>query len=441
MFKFLSPYLDRQTKNKIHLLFAKWAVFLHSNPSSRIKVIGVTGTQGKTTVCNMISSILDQAGLTNALETTINTRIAGENIERPADYRRTTPTAAYLQEFLDKAVKAGCSYAIIEVSSQAIDQNRIHGIKFHSLVFTNLTHEHLDYHGTKENYLNTKLKLFKNNPEANFIINADDPSWNRFYSLSGLQKYLFSIKKSVEHGAIARKILSSPSDTTFTAVSDNGQITIDLNIPGLFNVQNALAAFCVGMALEISLENIKRGIEDIRLIAGRMEPIRVSKHQNFTVLIDYAHTPDSLKNVYETVKESIKNSMGRLIAVLGATGNRDISKRPIMGAMAGHFADLVVFTNEDPYDEDPVAIMEAVAEGIHKGAEKKHQWRLNRNYWKVIDRAQAIHKAIREAKKGDVVIITGKGDESVMAVSSDKFVPFSDRNIAKQELSEIFGRK
>lgn len=442
MRKILSKLVGQQTKNKFHKLEAKWANFRHGDPSSKLKVIGVTGTKGKTTICNLIASILDEAGLKNAMETTINTKI-GDKITAHMTKSRwvTTPPASVLQSFLKKAVEAGCEYAVLEVTSQAIDQNRIYGIKFDTLIYTNLSHDHLDYHKTKENYLNAKLKLFRDNPEAKFVINTDDANWNQFYSLPSAGKLVYSVKKPIEHGAVARKILSSPNGTTFTAAFDEGQEIINLNLPGIFNVQNALAALCAGLAMGIKPEIIKKGLERVKLVAGRMEAIRVSKKQDFAVIVDYAHNPDSLKNVYETVKDGMKNTGGRLISVLGATGHRDKTKRPIMGALAGHYADQVIFTNEDPYDEDPVEIMEAVAEGIHKGATKKHQWHLNRNYWKVIDRAQAIHKAINEAKKNDVVLITGKGAEEVMAIGLDKFVPFSDREIAKSELIARFGKE
>lgn len=405
-------------------------------------MIGITGTKGKTTVANMIASVLDAAGIKNAMETTINTKIGSEFTPHTTKARWvTTPPASVTQAFLKKAAQAGCEYAILEVTSQAIDQNRIFGIHFDTLVYTNLSHDHLDYHKTKENYLNAKLKLFKDNPQAKFVVNMDDANWNKFYSQPALEKFLYSVKKPIDHGVVARKILTSPNGTTFTAAFDEGQVTLDLKLPGIFNVLNALAAFSVGLALEINPEIIKKGLENIELVAGRMEPIRVSKNQDFAAIVDYAHNPDSLKNVYETVKDGMRNTGGRLISVLGATGRRDKTKRPIMGALAGHYADLVIFTNEDPYDEDPTTIMEEVADGIHKGAVKKRQWVLNRNYWKVLDRAQAIHKAIKEAKKNDVVLITGKGAEEVMAVGADKFVPFSDREIAKTELQARFGKE
>lgn len=439
MKRYLSKIVSQPTKNEFHRLEAKWANFRNGYPARKIKVIGVTGTKGKTSVCNMIASVLDAAGIKNAMETTINTKM-GDVFTPHTEKSRwvTTPPAAVIQSFIKKAVKEKCQYVILETSSQAIDQNRIYGIKYDVLVYTNLSHEHLEYHKTKENYLNAKLKLFKDNPQAKFIINADDANWNKFYSLPASERFLYSVKKMIDHGAVARKILPGSDNITFTAAHDDGQVTINLNLPGVFNVGNALAAFCVGLALEIDPEKIRQGLENILMIAGRMEAIRASKNQDFTVIVDYAHNPDSLKNVYETVREGMKNSGGRLIAVLGATGRRDKTKRPMMGALSGHFADLVVFTDEDPYDENPTEIMEQVAEGIHQGAKKKHQWRLNRNYWKVIDRAEAIRKAIREADKNDVILITGKGAEEVMAVGADKFIPFSDRKIAREELEKRF---
>ena len=441
MKRLLSKLLPQSTKNKLHKIEARIASAKYQNPSKKIKVIGVTGTKGKTTVCNMIASVLDEAGIKNAMETTINTKIGNVvTSHKTKDRWVTTPPSNVIQSFLKKAVKEKCQYAVLEVTSQAIDQNRIWGIDFDVLVYTNLSHDHLDYHKTKENYLSAKLKVFKDNPNARFVINMDDQHWNRFYSLPSAEKFLYSVKRPIDHGAVARKILTNSDSVTFTAAHDDGQVTVSLNIPGVFNVQNALATFCTGLALEIDPEKIKSGLEKIDLIRGRMEAVKVSKDQDFTVIVDYAHNPDSLKNVYETVIDGMKNGGGRLISVLGATGRRDKTKRPIMGALAGNYADLVIFTNEDPYDEDPLQIIEEISDGIHRGGDK-HQWRLNRNYWKVSDREQAIYKAIREAKKGDVVLITGKGAEEVMAVGLNEFKPFSDRKIAKEALVKRFGTR
>ncbi|MCL5410757.1 MAG: UDP-N-acetylmuramoyl-L-alanyl-D-glutamate--2,6-diaminopimelate ligase [Patescibacteria group bacterium] len=434
-----SKFLSQKTKNKLHLMEAKLACAKYGYPAKKIKIIGVTGTKGKTSVCNMIASVLDAAGIKNAMETTINTKIGDKTVAHTTKSRWvTTPPSSVIQKFLKEAVAEKCEYAILEVTSHSIDQNRIYGIDFDVLIYTNLSHEHLEYHKTKEEYLAAKLKLFRDNPEAKFIVNMDDTNWEKFHSLPAKDKLLYSTKKMIDHGAVARKILPSSNSITFTAAYDSGQTTVNLNLPGIFNVQNALAAFCTGLVLDINPDKIKQGLENIELISGRMESVKVSKDQDFTVIVDYAHNPDSLKNVYETIRDGMKNSGGRLIAVLGATGRRDATKRPIMGALAGRYADLVIFTDEDPYDEDPAEIIEQVAEGIHRGAKKKHQWHLHRNYWKVLDRAQAIHKAILEAKKNDVVIITGKGAEEVMAVGLQKFIPFSDRKIAKEELKKRF---
>lgn len=434
----LTKFLPRSTKNKIHKLRAQLAAFRYGYPSRKLTVIGVTGTKGKTTVCNLIASILDDAGKPNAMETTINTKI-NDKITYHTEKSRwvTTPPPAVLQKFLAQVQKSKIEYVVLEVTSQAIDQFRTYGIDFDVLVYTNLSHDHLDYHGSKENYLNTKLKVFKQNPGAKFVINADDQYWNLFYNFQAKEKFLYSTKKAVDHGAVARKVLLARENSTFTAATDDGQITIQSHLPGMFNVSNMLAAVCVGLALDINLEKIKIGLEKVAGVRGRMEQIVVSLKQDFSVIVDYAHNPDSLKNVYETIKDSLKNRGGRLITVLGATGRRDVSKRPLMGALAGQYADMIVVTDEDPYDEDPEAIIEAVAAGILRGG-KKNQWRLNRNYWKILDRKQAIHKAIAEAGKDDVVIITGKGAEEVMAIGEKEFIPFSDRKIAREELEKRF---
>lgn len=441
MKRYLSKIVSQKTKNEFHRLETRWSHFFSGNPSKNLRLIGVTGTKGKTTVCNMIAGVLDAANIKNAMETTISTKIDDQiTFHTTKDRWVTTPPASVLNKFFKKALKNSCEYAILEVTSQAIDQNRVYGLDFDVLVYTNLSHDHLDYHQSKENYLEAKLKIFADNPQAKFIINSDDPNWNRFYQLPAKEKLLYSVKKPVEHGTVARKILPASDNITFTAAYNEGQSTINLKMPGIFNAGNALAAFCTGLALEINPDLIKNGLENVAGVRGRMEAIKVSPKQDFTVIVDYAHNPDSLMNVYETVKLSIEKTGGRLIAVLGATGRRDKTKRPLMGALAGRYADLVIFTDEDPYDEDPMAIIEQVAEGILKGG-KKNQWRLNRNYWKVLDRADAIHKAIKEAKKNDVVIITGKGAEEVMAVGLHEFIPFSDRKLVRGELEYLFAEK
>lgn len=439
MKKFLRKLFPQSTKNKYHKFQANWSNLSSGNPSKKIKLIGVTGTKGKTTICNLIAAIFDAAGIKSAMETTINTKIAG-SVTMHTDKSRwvTTPPTRVINNFLKKAIAAGCEYAILEVTSQAIDQHRVWGLNFDVLVFSNLSHDHIDYHGSKENYLAAKLKVFTDNPGATAIINADDPVSNAFFEIKNKRQVPFSVKRSVEAGAglVARKILESPTGSIFTAVSEGNQTTIDLQIPGMFNVSNALAAVATAMVCEVPFDKIKLGLEGVSGVPGRMERIKVSPKQDFEVIVDYAHNADSLKNVYETIRQALAKRGGKVIAVLGATGRRDKTKRPIMGALAGKFSDLVFVTNEDPYDEDPMEIIDTVAAGVLKG--KKGKWRLNTNYWKILDRHEAISTAIGMAGHGDIVIITGKGAEEVMAVGENKFEPFSDRRVVKYELQKRF---
>jgi len=434
---YLSKIFPQSTKNKYHKLQANLANFSAAHPSKKITLIGVTGTKGKTTICNLAAAVFDAAGEKSAMETTINTKI-GNQVTMHSDKSRwvTTPPTAVINNFLKKAINAGCKYAILETTSQAIDQYRIWGLEFDILVFSNISHDHIEYHGTKEKYVDAKLKLFKDNPQATAIINIDDPQAPKFLNAKNKRQIFYSVKKPVDHGLVARKILEIQTGSIFTTVYGGNQTTIDLQIPGMFNISNALAAIAIGIASGIPFEKIKLGLENVSGVPGRMERMKVTPKQDFEVIVDYAHNADSLKNVYETIRQSLAKRGGKIIAVLGATGRRDKSKRPIMGALAGKFSDLVVVTNEDPYDEDPQAIIDQVAAGVLKG--RKGKWRLNTNYWKILDRHEAISKAISMAKRGDIVIITGKGAEEVMAVGENQFEPFSDRRVVKYELAKRF---
>jgi len=437
MKRYFSKMFPQSSKNRYHKFQASWSNFLAGNPSKKIKIIGVTGTKGKTTICNLIAAVLDAAGKRSAMETTINTKI-GDKVTMHREKSRwvTTPPSSVINGFLKKALKAGCKYAVLEVTSQAIDQYRVWGINFDVLIFSNLTHDHLDYHGSRDRYLEAKLKVFKDNPQAVAIVNIDDPASKTFLEAKNKRQIVYSTKQPVENGVVARKILESSAGSTFTVVGGGNQTTIGLQIPGIFNVSNALAAIACGIVCGIEMDKIKAGLESVAGIPGRMERIKVSQKQNFEVIVDYAHNPDSLKNVYETINHSTSKRGNKLIAVLGATGRRDKTKRPIMGALAGKNADFVIVTNEDPYDEDPQEIIDAVAAGVLKG--KKGKWRLNNNYWKILDRHEAIAKAINMAGYNDVVIISGKGAEEVMAVGADKFEPFSDRRVVRYELAKKF---
>lgn len=346
-----------------------------------------------------------------------------------------------LQKFLRKAKKAQCNYVILEVSAHAIAQYRVWGIPFEAAILTNVTHDHLDYFQTFKKYRSVKEKLFSKQPYVS-VINADDPSASLFLKYQAKTKLTYGIEQRAD--LAARKILYDANKVTFTLVHPGGQTTISLDIPGKFNVYNALAAASYAYSQKVPMEKIKAGLESVKGVAGRMEKVDVG--QNFTVLVDFAHTPDALQNVYETVKKGAK---GRLIAVLGSAGDRDKTKRPMLGQIAAQWADLVMVTNEDPHSEDPEAIIDQVVSGVARARKpktryKKTQFKIFKTksngegewWWRIIDRREAIKQALSLAQSGDVVIVTGKGAEETMAIG-DKHIPWSDRKVAEELLKEL----
>lgn len=437
--KLIRPFLSQGIILWTHKVRGKLAARLYGYPARRMTVIGVTGTNGKTTVCHLIASILQTAGAKVAMATTIDFQI-GDDI-RLNKNKMTTVSPFLLQKFLREAADKDCRYAIIETTSHALNQYRVWGIPYSVAVLTNITHDHLDYHKTFEAYRQAKEKMFAENDLDAAVINVDDPSAPFFLQHPAKKIYTYGLDNKADF--IARKVLYGPSNLTFTLVSNEGQMPIELSLPGRFNVYNALAAIAVGYSQRIPLVKIKKGLEAISGVSGRMEAI--NKGQNFTVLIDYAHTPDALQNVYETVR---KGARGKLIAVLGATGDRDKTKRPILGELAARWADYVIVTNEDPYTEDPAKIMDEVAAGVPKGRTthpkyKKSQFKIFKVkgngegywWWRILDRRQAIAKALTLAERGDIVLITGKGAEEVMVVG-DKHIPWSDRKIVEELLED-----
>ncbi len=406
------------------------AALIYGMPSRHIRVIAVTGTNGKTTTCHMISEILQAANYKTAMATTINFQIGSKRWKNTTKMTTISPFA--LQRFIRKAVKAGCHWLVLEVTSHSIAQYRIWGIQPKISVLTNITHDHLDYHGNYEQYRNTKAEIFRQAETS--IINMDDKSVSFFLKIPEAKKITYGLDKPEidrpgRPDILAKKIILEPTGSLFTVITRESQVAINLKLPGKFNIYNALAALSVANVLKIHLELVKTALARIKNIPGRMEKVELG--QSFSVLIDYAHTPDALEKIYTTIKSS--NIKGRIIAVFGACGNRDRSKRPIMGALAGRFADVVIITNEDPYDEDPVKIIEEVASGVARGETQKNQKVPGENFFKILDRYQAIEKAFKIARTDDVVLITGKGDEECI-VSIGKKIPWSDRKIAKELL-------
>jgi UDP-N-acetylmuramoyl-L-alanyl-D-glutamate--2,6-diaminopimelate ligase len=381
--------------------------------------------------------MLEAHGKKVGMITTVAISIAGQRTLNTS--KMTTLKASELQRYLSACVNAGCEYAIVETTSHALDQNRVAGIYYDVVAITNITHDHLDYHKTMEAYQKAKEKLFANQPQVS-VVNADIAEAKDFLRYDATQKLTFGIvdqlrpKEALPHPSIAASLLKlSPDDTRFTLTTPVGESEAMIPLPGRFTVSNVLCAVAIALSQSVPLSRIVATLRELKAVEGRLEPVEAG--QPFSILVDFAHTPDALKQVYDTLRPMVR---GKLIAVLGATGRRDTTKRPLLGALAGQYADLVIVTNEDPYDEDPKSIINAVADGVPKGRPSEAgstngegQW-----WWKILDRREAIAKAIGMAEKGDAVIITGKGGEHVMAVG-DKLIPYNDVKVVKETLARV----
>lgn len=424
--KFLPPGIIRLS----HWIRGLLAALVYGFPAKKLRVIGITGTNGKTTSCFLIASILEAAGHRVGMATTVRFKIGAK--EWLNDKNMTTLSPFALQKLLRQMVKEECEFVVLEATSHAIDQKRIWGIPFEVIGLTNLTHEHLDYHGTFEDYKKTKGRLF-NQPHRIAVINRDDPSADYFLKLGISRKITFGIEKKADISA--KKIFEEPEGSIFIIISPAGQIAINLKLPGFFNVQNALLAVTVAEGLGIDLERIKEGLEKVEAVPGRMEKVTVpAAKQDFTVIVDYAHSPDALQKLYQTIRNSTR---ARIIAVFGATGDRDKSKRPLMGAIAGRLCDVVFVTDEEPYSEEPMAIIKMVAEGVPRGGGRKNPKKRDENFFIVPDRAEAIEKAIDMAQRGDTVLVTGMGAQVYKNIKGKK-IPWSDKEVIEEKLRGRF---
>ena len=437
------PYRIILWTHKIRAVFA--AVF-YGFPAKKLIIIGVAGTKGKTTVCNLIAKILEEDGKKVAMITTANLKIGKK--EWLNKVKMTTPSSFFIQKFLRQAVEKKCDYAIIETTSHGLVQYRHWGIPYQIVVLTNLMPDHLDYHKTYENYRDSHLRLFNRNLKT-LILNKDDERLEYFFTKTGSwNNKNFSIIKN-QSDFFANEIKLEKEGTDFE-LACNGQ-TIKINSPliGEFNVSNCLAAVAVGSVCKVSLDKIKNALEKIKGIEGRLEKIRVSGGparnasqakrsdaggQNFEVIVDYAHSPDSLETFYKTV---VPYAKGKIIAVLGACGDRDKTYRPTMGRLAAKYADYVIITNEDPYSEKPEDIIEQVSEGVEEVIKLKVESKVQK-YFKILDRKEAIKKAIDLAEENDSVLITGKGAEQwiVYGASGEKKVPWDDREVVREMIRE-----
>jgi UDP-N-acetylmuramoyl-L-alanyl-D-glutamate--2,6-diaminopimelate ligase len=420
----IKKLVPQKIKNIYHLCQAVLANLIYGFPSRHIKIIGITGTNGKTTTCQMIKAILDEAGFKTALASSLNFKIGRE--EWLNETKFTTLSSFYVQRFIKNAVAEKCGYLILEVSSHSLDQKRIWGINFETAVITNITREHLDYHKNMEKYRKAKCKLFKKARTA--VINLDMENSKDFLDCPAEKKYGYATKNKkpdMENKNInfikAENIKNGINGSDFKI--DNFDFFIHL--PGLFNVENALAAIGAGISQGIDLKIASRALVKISGVPGRFE--RVPNNLGIKIIIDYAVTPDSLEKLYSLIKEILKN--GKIISVFGSCGERDRGKRPLMGSVVEKYADYIILTNEDPYHEDPWRIIDEIAKGINNKKE-------NVNFWKIMDRREAIKKALRLTGPGDILVVTGKGVETSMAIGSKK-VPWNDRQVIQELLREL----
>ncbi len=408
----MKKYIPKKLLDLYHLWFAVWGAHVYSNPSASLFVVGVTGTKGKSTTSELVRTMLEGAGHKVALASTIHFRI-GDDIE-PNLFKMTMPGRAYLQRFMRRALDAQCTHVVLEMTSEGAKQFRHKGIELDALIFTNLQPEHLESHGSMEAYGEAKLEIARGleaSPKRPryMVANIDDTYGPRFLETKVEARVPFSLQDAEPY---------TVDDTSVRFVYKNNEL-FTIPLPGLFNLRNILAALALGEAMGIDLKLIQKSLGRIQPVLGRAE--RVEEGQPFAVVVDYAHTPDSLKALFETYKSK------RMIVVMGSTGGgRDQWKRPEMGRIADTYCNLIFLTNEDPYDEDPDEIIDDIAVGITKQTPRI-----------VLNRRGAVAQAIQEAKPGDVVLLTGKGTDPYIMGPHGTKEPWSDKKVAQEELRKL----
>ena len=394
---------------------AKVADNFYNHPSQRFDVIGVTGTNGKTSITTFLNEILTSADNKVGLIGTIKISDGDKEIESNS----TTPESRDLQDYFDQMINNGCKYCAMEVSSHALALNRVAQTKYKVGVFTNLTPDHLDFHKDLEDYRNAKEKLFYMTTNAN-VINIDDEGGKVIYeNIKKLDTKCYTYAIDHEADFMAKDIKIEARGVSYKLVTPTYEEDIFVPVPGKFTVYNTLAVIATCYALEIPKEIVLNGLKNTGGVAGRFEAI--SNETGISVIVDYAHTPDALENVIKTAREFVKN---RIITVFGCGGDRDTTKRPLMGDIAQKLSDICIVTSDNPRTEDPELIINDILEGLDKSKE---------NYKVVIDRKEAIKEAIEMAQKGDVILIAGKGHENYQIIGKVKH-HFDDKEIANEFL-------
>lgn len=405
-----------------HFLLAFAGAVFYRFPSRKLKVIGITGTKGKSTTVLLAGKILEEADFKVGWISSASIKVGDREWLNP--YHMTMPGRFVIQRLMNQMVKEKCQYCLIEVTSEGIVQNRHKFISFQTAVFLNLRPEHIEAHGSFENYRAAKLRLFKEARKSH-IVNLDDENARLFSELPADKKIGFTMneqKRDKEIKVIYYSLLPAPGKGVSFKVEDK---IFNLNLIGSFNASNALAAISIGFSEGIVLDICKRALEKTTQMPGRMEVI---KDKPFKVIVDLAHTPDSYQEVFRAVKAL---SCSRIITVMGAAGGgRDKWKRPVLGKTAAENSDIIILTNEDSYEENPGQILSEIKAGITKERFSES------NLFEVLDRREAIRKALAMAKENDVVLILGKGTEQLMVVG-DKKIPWDDRKIAHEELERL----
>ncbi|MEK7135675.1 MAG: UDP-N-acetylmuramyl-tripeptide synthetase [Patescibacteria group bacterium] len=406
-------HLRRRLLTPYHYAWALFAALWYSFPAKRLTVIGVTGTKGKSSVSEMLYAIFTAAGHKTALAGTIRFVIGAES--RPNLFKMTLPGRGFIQKFLAEALMQKCTHAVVEITSEAAVQYRHLGLNLDALVFTNLQKEHLESHGSMENYfrakfaIGTSLAASSKRPRA-IVAAGDDTYGQRFLALRVEKRIPFSLADAADALTDENGVSFSYGGTHFT-----------LQLPGTFNILNALAAIKTAEAFGVPLETCAKALGELSRISGRVEHIDAG--QDFIVVVDYAHTPDSLQALYDAFPKN------RKICVLGNTGGgRDIWKRPEMGRIADEACEKVILTNEDPYDEDPRAIVDAMARGMRRVPEI------------IMDRRAAIRHALAAARTGDAVLISGKGTDPFIMGARGARLPWSDAGVVREELERLLAK-
>ena len=402
------------------------ALRFYERPDQRLKLSGVTGTNGKTTTVFLIDSVLRGAGFTTARIGTVDHKVG----ERSAAAVNTTPESLDLVRYFADLEEQKGTHATLEVSSHALELRRVHGFDFHTVVFTNLSRDHLDFHSTMEAYGAAKKRLFEGAGGATprfAVINRDDAFGKELGEIGGFETLTYG--RSKEAAVQAAKVEATADSLRFQVLAPNGSREITARLRGGYNVPNMLAAIATGLSYGLDLEMVAAGIENCPPIAGRFETVDCG--QPFLIVVDYAHTDDALENLIRAARSLLRPATqpgrvltGRVLTMFGCGGDRDRTKRPAMGEIAGRFSDMVILTSDNPRSEDPLNIMNDILVGL-KRAESR--------FLLEPDRAQAIGKVLQEAKKGDIVLLAGKGHETCQTVGQEK-IPFDDRVVAREVL-------